>query len=1161
MRLNRLDLTRYGKFTDVSLDFGTPSPGAPDLTVVYGLNEAGKSTAFSGFLDLLFGIPERSDYGFLHSYSALQVGGSLELDGSTHVLTRLKKRSQSLVDAAGNPVNEALLAAALGGIGREAYRTMFSLDDLSLREGGKSILQSEGDLGALLFSASSGLADLGRALTAMQEEADGLHKHRGQKTELARLKRELDGLKEKRAEIDVQALAFSRLTEAARQAEAAFLEAEKELGEARAEESRLARLLAALPLARAYESARGALLPLSGLPRPPRAVTEELPALVRDEARLQTALGTLGERLSALRQEAAEAAPESLIEEFDARMKALDDLRARHRTALSDLPRRRQTLAAEEAALGLLLRTLGQPDHAAPESLVMEAPLAARIRDLIGQKSGLETALSQTGRELERAEQALAALEQEKQAVGKALSPALAARLAAALEALTSRGDLARLETEERQMAKYERQLADLWSPLARLISGPDALPALLLPDRRQMDGWRDTAARLKAEKGRHEAEIRALEGRIATAGRRLSGFSPEEVPDDDAAAALRAERDAAWLLHRKTLSAETATRFETLLARHDALLGRRFARAGDLAEMREIQRAIGEERRALESEARELERLAREEEALAGVIRALLPAGLWREDLPVADALAALATLTERISEARMTRDALEEARERVSLYRQDAEKARLRLCECLAEAGDDASEAPDDAALRQRAEAVLDRHRRDEAETARLARREAELKAEVAERRRDQAAAEAATTRFAADWRAALSRTWFGPETSPAEVRALVDALSDLPSRLQSCAQLRQRIETMEEDQRQFLTELEALVALAGLPATGSPEEREQALLDFHAERRRLSDRATRLNRDIESLSKEEKQRSEEWALHVIARDRLLAAFDVADLDDAIRLTDRLTERDRLEERLAGFARQLTEALQVDSPEAAIALLEGVDAAQTEQAHSREADRISLLGERSRERYGEWTLARDRLDAVGGDGAVAALEASRATLLLTIEDLGYRYLKLKTGVLAAGSALELYREKHRSGMMRRASTAFSQITRGDYTGLTARADKDRETLIGLPREGGSRLTEAMSTGTRYQLYLALRLAGYEEFAAIRPPVPFIADDIMETFDEPRSEEVFRLFGDMARIGQVIYFTHHRHLCDIARTVVPEVRILTLGATHANAA
>jgi uncharacterized protein YhaN len=60
---------------------------------------------------------------------------------------------------------------------------------------------------------------------------------------------------------------------------------------------------------------------------------------------------------------------------------------------------------------------------------------------------------------------------------------------------------------------------------------------------------------------------------------------------------------------------------------------------------------------------------------------------------------------------------------------------------------------------------------------------------------------------------------------------------------------------------------------------------------------------------------------------------------------------------------------------------------------------------------------------------------------------------------------------------------------------------------------------------------------------------------VPFIADDIMETFDDFRAEETFRLFAQMAGVGQVIYLTHHRHLCDIARTVCPQVHIHDLTA------
>ena len=43
MRLDRLELTRYGRFTDRVIDFGTAVPGQPDLHIVFGCTDAGKA--------------------------------------------------------------------------------------------------------------------------------------------------------------------------------------------------------------------------------------------------------------------------------------------------------------------------------------------------------------------------------------------------------------------------------------------------------------------------------------------------------------------------------------------------------------------------------------------------------------------------------------------------------------------------------------------------------------------------------------------------------------------------------------------------------------------------------------------------------------------------------------------------------------------------------------------------------------------------------------------------------------------------------------------------------------------------------------------------------------------------------------------------------------
>ena len=184
-----------------------------------------------------------------------------------------------------------------------------------------------------------------------------------------------------------------------------------------------------------------------------------------------------------------------------------------------------------------------------------------------------------------------------------------------------------------------------------------------------------------------------------------------------------------------------------------------------------------------------------------------------------------------------------------------------------------------------------------------------------------------------------------------------------------------------------------------------------------------------------------------------------------------------------------------------------------------------------------------------------MGGDDAAARIEERRRTQLLEIEDKARHYLRLRLGIAAADRALRAYRDQHRSSMLTQASDTFSLISRGAYRGLGTQPGKDGDILVALAADGGSKMATDLSKGTRFQLYLALRAAGYREFAKSRPPVPFIADDIMETFDDFRAEETLRMLGEMSRLGQVIYLTHHNHLRGIAERTVPSVRVHELAA------
>ena len=78
MRIRKLGLRRYGKFTDAFIDFGERVVGSPDLHIVYGPNEAGKSTAMSACTELLYGIAPQSKVNFLHPYPTMRIEAELE---------------------------------------------------------------------------------------------------------------------------------------------------------------------------------------------------------------------------------------------------------------------------------------------------------------------------------------------------------------------------------------------------------------------------------------------------------------------------------------------------------------------------------------------------------------------------------------------------------------------------------------------------------------------------------------------------------------------------------------------------------------------------------------------------------------------------------------------------------------------------------------------------------------------------------------------------------------------------------------------------------------------------------------------------------------------------------------------------------------------------
>ncbi len=101
---------------------------------------------------------------------------------------------------------------------------------------------------------------------------------------------------------------------------------------------------------------------------------------------------------------------------------------------------------------------------------------------------------------------------------------------------------------------------------------------------------------------------------------------------------------------------------------------------------------------------------------------------------------------------------------------------------------------------------------------------------------------------------------------------------------------------------------------------------------------------------------------------------------------------------------------------------------------------------------------------------------------------------------------------------------------------------------ERGHPVLVGIRSGGGEQVAvTGLSDGTADQLYLALRLAGIEQYLDVSEPLPFVVDDILLRFDDERSMATLKILAALAARTQVIFFTHHQHMVELARRCIDE--------------
>jgi uncharacterized protein YhaN len=1152
MRLRRLLIEHYGNFERVELALAA-QPGCINLVVAP--NGAGKSVLRQAFHDLLFGIPVQSKMRFRYDYAGMNLQADAVTQSGEDLSFGWKRKPGRVFGGDPGDAVESRFNSALGRVTPRQLEHLFALDTDRLRAGGEELAAGGDSLGLALLSGTGELASAKAVRMALAERRDAIWEKGKSARPLAKAGKAVE-----QARKDVRG-AVQLPAQRARE-EQALAEQRALLEEARA--THLAtqartRRLARIDRTRRFLHERAAAEAwLAANPDAPALAV----SLVDDLAAARQALSLTQARLAGAKQAAAAAQDAAAAITLDPA--ALEHADALGRLPVSDTETKAHDMLAREAerrealvSVTAALRDLGAalPVEQAATLLPLLSDVAA-ARQRISQHAARLAACETADQRLRQATQDLARLDAE--ATGPAPS---VDDLRALLQTIRADRDPAR---HAAGAAQAERNAA-----------AAEAAALATLP------GWHGTAAdlrtlapppesafqRLDAARATEASVLREKEGardRMAADRtgwtRLLESLQARPLPDEAAITQARVLRDRGWqLIYRHAFTPHPPQAAEERAYTGDEPLPLVFERhlraADDLADQRLAELARVEEAERLR---RELERTADAWQVLLAAVQtardgldaasrawsaAVAPLGL-DADATMADVrhfLTARGTAVAAGIAADLARSEL------AAIQAAHAEWAGQLRALLSAEQPFATLLATADARLKA-ADAAAAAQIRHQAE------RSTALRAQQAARA-EKTAAEAAMTVWRQDWAACLTALGRPADETPAVTEAILQRLVDLERAHTKAADLAGRIAGMQADIDRF----ERSVAdLAGRLVMTLQDGAVAAARRMFARRDVARTWQTRWEAAQATLEKaranlalaEATERGAQQGL-----DGIVAACGAANDEEAERRIAASRDRIRHETMRRDAEAGLLEHGEGLPLATLMADAESVPAEQmaAERATAEQAlDVARAQGEAAAAAVSQ--MERRLADAAGTGEANEAM-LTQAAAAAHFSQLLDDYLVLTVATDMLGRAVTRVEEGAGGAGLRRIASAFERVTNDCYTIEGGEGSGGETILLAVERRWPTerKVLAQLSEGTRDQLYLALRMVALEDHAAHAPPLPFIADDILQTFDDSRALAALHALLAMSRHTQVIILTHHQHLAALA-TALP------VGSVHLQA-
>jgi uncharacterized protein YhaN len=1154
MRFSKLELLKYGQLEDCAFNF---PEGSPDLHIIFGQNEAGKSTTMSAISDLLFEFGHTTPYDFRHDRQLLRVGALLQRDGSELECRRKKARAgSSLIDVNERPIDEGLLAAFLGGQTKDSFHRMFSLDHIRLREGGNAILEAKDDVGQAIFAAGSGLVGISTVLKELEDEIKQIWiKRAGGNQDFHVASRSFEEARGRFKLAQIKPSAWDQVRGEIQELEETITATRntRRLKENEREQiERRRRTLAPIAL---FRQAEIDLQEASGTPELPITAQETLREASEEIATAKTKEGLAMQQTLDGTKEIEQIVFQPSLLECQVEIEALREEKGAVDKSLKDLPRRESDLKAAKRSLRDIQKEIGWPEETAitaQERLPRHVDVA-ELRDLLEKRTALDAVLASANDShsvcLDEANEAKREL--EELAASKDVTA-----LAAALQVAQSRGDLDGVVASAEQHLK--RRQAHLDSALVKLApwaGSSDTLDNMILPtevetaeavslDDQMEEEMTSERRALGSENERHAL----LDLQRSQMLRDDGAVSPQAVQE------ARDHRDAVWNAIREHFadgadlsdSSSVVADFSEKLEIADSLADQRYSAAeqsgrlaGLIEELERMTLSISQQDTRLqtvETRASKIKREWNKRLVVAGLELAPRAFLAWLERRAVA---------LEALNEVREAQDkSAEEIRKR------DETKALLAGEIGLLNPDFDLIANHSLSQLIQKAQQL--RNTADLIEKSRIELTAASVSATNAASRADRKRASVETNieSWKELWVPAVQRCGLDPTSSVPVIRAQLDLLDQARIKIDEIVNLQRRISTMESDVEAFARQVTAIADKCGVPSQQlEAGEVLNALSARLAEASTLSERKAGLDKQIDDAGQRAQAALDAQALAEARLRPLMDAAAVESYELLEPIVERSTRVRALREKIATLGDQIIALGEGMTLDALLLDSEGADSGALRSRSEELQEECGLLSdeiERLTKKLATAAVAFEALDD-GPDAATAAadMELARTEMASHAE----RYLCKRAEVTLLAWAIERYRAEKQTPLLKRASELFSILTLGRYTTLLVDPESSTARLSALTSGSAVVPVGGMSEGTVDQLFLSLRLAAVEDVVAGGIKLPFLADDLFINYDDARAGAGFKVLAELAKTTQVLFFTHHQHLLPIARdAVAPDV-------------